>query len=228
MLGERSVDVANSGAVRKIISTFANNLKTSTTDKPRVPSTIFHRLQRASRLRIPKMVSTSTIVTASVAATVGGLLAYAVYFDHRRRTDPDFRKELKRESRRQARAVREEAEADKIKSKESIKEAVLAAQAEGFPQDLESKEAYFMEEVSKGEILSQAGMDHLETALCFYRALKVYPQPGDLVSIYDKTVPRPVLDILSDMVALDPSLNHVARFGGESASDDGLPAVGLD
>lgn len=54
--------------------------------------------------------------------------------------------------------MREEAEADKVKSKESIKEAVRAAQAEGFPQDVESKEAYFMEEVSKGEMLSQAGL----------------------------------------------------------------------
>lgn len=173
------------------------------------------------------MVSTLTIVTASVAATVGGFLAYAVYFDHRRRTDPNFRKELKRESRRQARAAREKAEADKIRSREMIKEAVRAAQAEGFPRDVESKEAYFMEEVSRGEMMSQGGTDHLEAALCFYRALKVYPQPEDLVKIYDQTVPKPVLDILSEMVAMDASLNHVARFG-QDGSDDGLPTVGLD
>jgi len=134
---------------------------------------------------------------------------------------------LKRESRRQARAAREEAEADKVKQKSEIKEAVRAAQAEGFPVDVESKEAYFMEEVSQGEVLSQGGTDNIAAALCFYRALKVYPQPEDLVNIYDKTVPRPVLDILSEMVALDTTLNHVARFG-ESASDDGMPTVGLD
>lgn len=174
------------------------------------------------------MVSTSVIVTASVTATVGGLLAYAVYFDHRRRTDPNFRKELKRESKRQARAAREEAEADKTRQKAAIKEAVKAAQAEGFPQDIESKEAYFMEEVAQGEMLSQAGTDNLTAALYFYRALKVYPEPSDLVNIYDKTVPRPVLDILSEMVALDPALNHVARLGRRTPSDDGMPIVGLD
>lgn len=32
------------------------------------------------------------------------------------------------------------------------------------------------------------GLDNLEAALCFYKALKVYPQPSDLISIYDKTV----------------------------------------
>jgi len=174
------------------------------------------------------MVATSTVVTASVAVTVGGLLAYAVYFDHRRRTDPNFRKELKRESRRQARAAKEEAEADKIKEKAAIKEAVKAAQEEGFPQNVEEKEAYFMEEVAQGEMLSQSGTDNFAAALYFYRALKVYPEPSDLVNIYDKTVQRPVLDILSEMIALDDGLSHVALLGRRAPSDDGLPTVGLD
>jgi hypothetical protein len=31
------------------------------------------------------------------------------------------------------------------------------------------------------------GTDNVEAALCFYKALKVYPQPSDLITIYDKT-----------------------------------------
>ena len=38
--------------------------------------------------------------------------AYAVYFDHKRRTDPQFRKALKRESKRQAKAAKEAREAN--------------------------------------------------------------------------------------------------------------------
>ena len=34
------------------------------------------------------------------------------------------------------------------------------------------------------------GTDNVEAALCFYKALKVYPQPSDLITIYDKTVPK--------------------------------------
>lgn len=30
----------------------------------------------------------------------------------------------------------------------------------------------------------------MEAAVAFYRALKVYPTPGDLVNIYDKTVDK--------------------------------------
>lgn len=30
----------------------------------------------------------------------------------------------------------------------------------------------------------------LEAALHFYKALKVYPTPGDLIGIYDKTISK--------------------------------------
>jgi import receptor subunit TOM20 len=33
-------------------------------------------------------------------------------------------------------------------------------------------------------------MKTMEAALSFYKALKVYPTPGDLISIYDKTVEK--------------------------------------
>lgn len=81
-----------------------------------------------------------------------------------------------------------------------------------------------------------AGADNIEAALCFYRALKVYPNPRELINIYDKTVPKvrprprclfllllllllpfsaaltiplppqPVLDILAEMIAVDTSI----------------------
>ena len=85
------------------------------------------------------------------------LVAYAVYFDHRRRTDPNFRKQLKKESRRQARAAKEEAAAHSSRQREAIRAAVERAKKEGFPTDVEEKEAYFMSEVAHGESLSQDG-----------------------------------------------------------------------
>jgi import receptor subunit TOM20 len=38
----------------------------------------------------------------------------------------------------------------------------------------------------------------LEAALCFFRALKVYPQPDELVNIYDKTVPKVQLSLRAE------------------------------
>lgn len=31
------------------------------------------------------------------------------------------------------------------------------------------------------------GVDNIEAALCFYKALKVYPQPSDLITIYGQS-----------------------------------------
>jgi import receptor subunit TOM20 len=45
--------------------------------------------------------------------------------------------------------------------------------------------------------------------------------------IYDKTVPKPVLDVLAEMIAADSELN-VGPFTGGSGSDSGIPSVGLD
>lgn len=55
--------------------------------------------------------------------------------------------------------------------------------------------------------MSSLGSKQVEAALCFYKALKVYPQPKDLIGIYDKTVPKPVIDILAEMIAQDPTIN---------------------
>lgn len=176
-------------------------------------------------------------------------IAYAVYFDHKRQTDPDFRKSLKKNNRRMARAVKEEVEAHGAAQRETIKKAVQQAKDEGFPADLEEKEAYFMSQVARGESLCSEGMccprpvipvykrqrtsvidtysnvDGVEAALCFYKALKVYPQPKDLISIYDKTVPKEVLEILAEMVAMDAGLKlgtFTGAEGGGSADGSGV------
>lgn len=53
--------------------------------------------------------------------------------------------------------AREEAEQERLHTRAAIKSAVKDAQAEGFPTDVEEKEAFFMQEVSRGEALSGEG-----------------------------------------------------------------------
>ncbi|GLI78960.1 mitochondrial import receptor subunit tom20 [Penicillium ochrochloron] len=165
---------------------------------------------------------TSVLVAASAGTIITGLLAYAVYFDHKRQTDPEFRKSLKRNNRKLAKAVQEEQAAHGAAQRDAIKQAVQRAKEEGFPADLEEKETYFMNQVAKGEGLCAEGTDNIEAALAFYKALKVYPQPKDLISIYDKTVPKECLEVLAEMVAMDTTLNLGGSFTGEG------PAAGAD
>lgn len=100
-------------------------------------------------------------------------LAYAVYFDYKRRNDPEFRKALKRESRRQARIAKEEAEIQGKQQREEIKSAVQEAIDEGFPTDIEEKEAFFMQQIAQGEALAGDGtftMVHfVQLALTYFR-----------------------------------------------------------
>jgi len=137
-----------------------------------------------------QQISISTIVLAAAGTLTLGGLAYALYFDHRRRTDPAFRKSLKKQHKKVSKLSAEEARAGERAQKDKIKRVVEEANEEGFPRDPEETEGYFMQEVARGEGMCQDGSDPVDAALCFYKALKVYPQPRELISIYDKTVPK--------------------------------------
>jgi len=69
----------------------------------------------------------------------------------------------------------------------------------------------------------EIGSDPVGAALCFYKGLKVYPEPNSLIGIYDNTVPKDVLEILAQMVAQDKNLK-VGAFGADkegSGSESG-------
>lgn len=115
------------------------------------------------------------------------------------------------------RAEKEEAEASTQRLRGLIKAKVDEAKEEGFPVGVEEREAFFNEQVMTGEMLSQDRMQEplhvavfaareetktltlrfldlasktIDSALAFYKGLKVYPAPGDLIKIYDSTVPK--------------------------------------
>jgi len=95
------------------------------------------------------------VTAIGVGAVVTGVVGYAIYFDHRRRTDPQFRKALKRESRKQEKAAKQEAEAASSRQRKAIREAVEKVNEEDLPTDPEEVEKFFMDEVAEGEILCQ-------------------------------------------------------------------------
>ncbi|RBQ95516.1 hypothetical protein VDGD_00535 [Verticillium dahliae] len=100
------------------------------------------------------MVQSSTIVTASVAAAATGVVAYLFYFDYQRRANANFRRDLRRNERKQHRAEKEEAQLETVRQRQAIAQAVVQAKEEGFPEDVEGREAYFLQQVSEGETLA--------------------------------------------------------------------------
>lgn len=162
---------------------------------------------------------TAVVATATVATLAVGVLAYAVYFDYRRRHSPEFRRQLRRSERRQARAEKDQAEANAKAMKLTIRQAVDDAKEEGFPATPDEKEAFFLEQVQAGELMAADPSKLIDAALAFYKALKVYPTPADLINIYDKTVSKPVLDILAEMIAYDGSLRIGTSYTGPVGVD---------
>lgn len=64
-----------------------------------------------------------------------------------------------------------------------------------------------MQSVQEGELLLTRGADfYLTAASAFFRALKVYPKPMELLQIYEKAVPPEALAYICEMVAKDVSL----------------------
>ncbi|THH31317.1 hypothetical protein EUX98_g2883 [Antrodiella citrinella] len=145
----------------------------------------------------------STIFTVAGVTVLGGLVAYAVYFDYRRRNDNEFRRKLRKDKKKVKAAQSDAVQASAVKP-EDIRAALLKVREEELPENQEEKEAYFLKSVDLGERLCHQGPTfHLDSALSFYRALRVYPSPVELVMIYQKTVPEPVFKIVMDMMQLD-------------------------
>ena len=166
-----------------------------------------------------------TVTTIAATAVVG----YAIYFDYKRRSSPEFRKSLKkRASKQQKLKAKKDAE-----SKQSKLEAVKAALIEDLkenpiPTELSEREAFFMEQVATGEEMTKD--DPTGAAICFYKALAVYPNPTDILGIYQKTVPEDVYELVVMMIAVYPpaSISSILNKGPAAASAGLVPEDYLD
>lgn len=113
--------------------------------------------------------------------------------------------EKKRAAKAKAAAEQAQKEA-KAASAEQAKSALssMAADDEPIPTEPEAREQYFMENLQKGEALFRQGPEYFEmSAMSFYRAMKVYPNPMDLLVLFQRSVPEPVFNMLMELMAAD-------------------------
>ncbi|KAI7862753.1 MAS20 protein import receptor-domain-containing protein [Spinellus fusiger] len=145
---------------------------------------------------------TAALATAGVLATAG--IGYLVYFDYKRRNDPQLKKKIRRERKK---AVKEVQDAE-TKAKEGVVQLIEAVietvNKEVFPESAEEKEQYFLSKVAEGEALCSRGEAfYQQSVLPFYAALKVYPAPLELIMIYQKSLPEPVFHVVVSIMALE-------------------------
>ncbi|CAO3650784.1 unnamed protein product [Mucor hiemalis] len=169
--------------------------------------------------------STIALVATGVIATAG--IGYLVYFDSKRRSDPDFRKQLRRERKQAAKASKEAEKSSKESKLQMIERVIVACAQEQLPTSPEGKEAYFMENVAAGEALCGQGPNYYDDAvLPFYKALKVYPAPMELVNIYQKTIPEPVFQTIVSILAIEQKAMEGQHT--ESPEAAAASATGID
>ncbi|KAK4683560.1 hypothetical protein P7C73_g6684, partial [Tremellales sp. Uapishka_1] len=176
--------------------------------------------QQAGRIAL---ISTATVVT--------GLVGYAVYFDYMRRNNSSFRKGLKKQQKKIAAAAEARLAAEKTANTQKLRQALAVIETEAKPQTAEQQEAYFQEMVGEGERLATLGTnENINSASHFYRALRVYPNPVELLMIYQKVVPPSVFALLLELTALagpdssDPSMPPPPPQATVSDLDDASPA----
>ncbi|KAF9585201.1 hypothetical protein BGW38_003446 [Lunasporangiospora selenospora] len=149
-------------------------------------------------------MKTSTIVAATVGTLAIATVGYALYFDQKRRNDPDFRRKLKKDRKRAQKLAKDEDKKKTTQSAQSVEEALAGIQDEEFPTSMEDREKYCMEQLSAGEALFTQGPEGYGlAAICFFKALKVYPAPAELVMVYQKTIPGEVFSLVMGMLSKD-------------------------
>ncbi|KAJ1939712.1 mitochondrial import receptor subunit tom20, partial [Linderina macrospora] len=148
------------------------------------------------------MVSTKTVVVATAVTAAVAAVSYAAYFDYKRRNDRQFRRKLQKDRKKAEKAAGKSAKTASGDVEEQANELLNRVAKEKLPATAEEKEQFFMAQVSKGETLCSAGPEAYAEAACrFYQALKVYPNPIELVMIYQKTTPEPVFKLVMAMMA---------------------------
>ncbi|TPX43581.1 hypothetical protein SeLEV6574_g04971 [Synchytrium endobioticum] len=142
------------------------------------------------------MVGTSIAVGVATAS-------YLVYFDYKRRNDPSFRNTIKKQRKAAIKAKAEE-EAARAKSRAAAAAGTVSDGPDKVPTNIEEKEKYFMDQLQSGEILYRKGPAHFQAAAsCFMKAMRVYPQPLELIGLFQKSLPEPVFQLLMEMMAAE-------------------------
>ncbi|KAI8061174.1 protein import receptor MAS20 [Gongronella butleri] len=148
--------------------------------------------------------------TAGAVAVLG--VSYLVYFDYKRRNDPEFRKKLKRDKKKAAKAAKETEEESKQAKIKLIEKVIVSSAQETYPKTPEDMEKYFMSQVAEGEGLCGQGEAFYDDAvLPFYKALKVYPAPEELLNIYQKTLPQSVFSTIVNILAIEQQAAEAQR-----------------
>lgn len=165
--------------------------------------------------------SSSTFAIVSTLALAG--LGYCVYFDYKRRSDPEFRRALREHTKDAERKAKREAKAAKDQLISVLKTKLAQSLLEEpLPTTPAEKEQFFMTQVGQAEKLAAIVGKEVDSAIHFYKALAIYPNPTAILEIYQKSVPAEVYELIMALSAILPpaSISDLLAEGAAPAGVD--------
>jgi import receptor subunit TOM20 len=181
------------------------------------------------------MPSLGSVLGAGLLALVSTGLGYAIYFDYKRRHDVTFRRKLKKDMKYMEKLVKEEDATATLATEEDIiqgehgttasismgKESSPAFDLSGVDLPLEQilekpgtdREKLFYGLLIRGEELVSSKVEtEVETGIqYFYKALCLLPNPAELLSILQSTLPGEVFQKLVQLIG-DTSVRRVITY----------------
>ncbi|KAK9472359.1 mitochondrial outer membrane translocase complex, subunit Tom20 domain-containing protein [Dipodascopsis tothii] len=147
-------------------------------------------------------------------------VSYLAYFDYKRHNSAEFRRQLRRNERQYQKDKETQEQQAKVARTQRIKDIISKSLAEKpLPTDLKEREQVFMEEATLAEEYTARGESmYLDAALSYYRALCVYPSPAELLNLYDRSVKKPILDLIALMIQLEPPESLLKAAAGMNAA----------
>ncbi|KAG9104193.1 hypothetical protein FRC06_004618 [Ceratobasidium sp. 370] len=176
------------------------------------------------------MVETRTLVAISAASAAAALAGYLVYFDYKRRTDPEFRKKLRKEKKKVAKTAKPDDAPDAAQaghSQDDLKKLLARINAEPAPTLPGEREKYFLDQVGIGEqLLTRGPAFEVPAALSFYRALRSYPSPVEIIMVFQNTLPPHIFAIVMELASLDVSSSEseLAHEPAPEPAPNAIPA----
>ena len=164
-----------------------------------------HKTKKSIMPRLAIILGGLTLV--SLTAIIGA----AYYFDRKRATDPLLRKKIKKEKKAattkktQDPATSTSATGTEEREETAISTAkqLLAVSLDTvFKQSATEREQHFVLLLMKGEELLEYGTRHMDLAVClFFRAMKLLPNPTELIVNLQKVLPEPVFAALIKLIS---------------------------
>ncbi|KAK0550108.1 mitochondrial import receptor subunit tom20 [Tilletia horrida] len=189
------------------------------------------------------MVKTSTVIGVTAATLLSAGAAYAAWFDYRRRTDANFRKSLRKQSKKASKAGGSSSSllggagvprdvprspAERAAAIDRAYNEVKSALKDGPPKDFASIRSYFDQHIALGEALTGAGPPaYFDAAVAFLKALQVYAEPAELLELYSKVLNPAVFTIVVEILDKDSTKASGTAPGAKlgDIDDDDAPTA---